>query len=54
MGGQNDRYFNLKLFSATSNAFPCCVFFNLKNMSLSHIPIHLSHNLISNPNSDGL
>jgi len=52
--GVNDRYFNLKLFSATSNGFLCCVFFILKKMSLSHMSIHFSHNLVCNLISDSL
>lgn len=32
----------------------CAAFFLLKKMSLSHMPIHLSHNLMSDLNSDGL
>lgn len=35
--GRNGRYFKLKLFSATSNGFPCWFFFGSKNVIILHV-----------------
>lgn len=50
--GGSDRYFNLKLFGATSNGFLCSIFLLKKSPYLMCTSI--SHNLMSNLNSDGI